>query len=503
MRVALLILLVSVSCGCPVHRSPVQIEKQGSQVIGPRPEARARVHLEGGRTGINPANPRSDLELFLAGAMGQGLAGRESVEGFRPAVAEAWKKDPTIGWGSSWTFYLSSEARFPNGTLVRPEDVIASWESAIGTEGSPARWLLEPVAGSRAFGEGGATRIEGLEAHGNDLLVRLTRPVPDFLERLAHPTLAIWRIRPEGTLEGPGAFTLVPGEAKAVANLQCMYGRPILDRIELVEAGSADPSLLLRLGEVDLAVVYGRAVSRLLQEGLEGYTIRRLPSWDRVYALWLSPGPLNRWTRDPSFRRWLSERIDRAAMVNYLFAGQGEPARGLIAGGELSEAENVPNWKVPPVTRPRLTLTFDGGDAHAASLAARVKADLDHAGLNIGLDGADTEQLHRRLSREQIHVALLLHRPATSDPVLALAETLGGVGGTADTVRSLEAGSLEAAGTPARKEAALRAERRLLENHRLVPLVRLHAWLVMDQDLVDVEAGPSGVLGMERAGWRP
>jgi hypothetical protein len=45
-------------------------------------------------------------------------------------------------------------------------------------------------------------------------------------------------------------------------------------------------------------------------------------------------------------------------------------------------------------------------------------------------------------------------------------------------------------------------ETALIEDGRLIPLVRLHAWLVSREGFAGIETQASGVIRLDRARWR-
>lgn len=94
--------------------------------------------------------------------------------------------------GRTYTFTVRSGYRFspPSNQRVTAEVFRYSIERALSPglgSGAPGPSVIADIAGENAFRAGTAEHISGLRAVGDRLIVTLTRPSPDFLERLALP----------------------------------------------------------------------------------------------------------------------------------------------------------------------------------------------------------------------------------------------------------------------------------------------------------------------------
>jgi ABC-type oligopeptide transport system substrate-binding subunit len=266
--------------------------------------------------------------------------------------------------------------------------------------------------------------------------------------------------------------------------------------------------LLVRLGEVDVAVVYGRTASAFLEDDepsdVARFAFERLEAWDRVYFLRL--GSSVRWTRDPAFRQWLSGTVDRTSMMRYLFDGLGAwPCDLLSRCGEDRDARDDPGsrWRVPSGVRPRIAVTFERRDRIASDIAARIKADLEDAGVGVDLDPRSRDELERGLRSDRFQVVLSHQRSWTADPVLTLLEILHSTGSMRDETRlALVEAAREPPGSARRLTAASAVQDRILGNATIVPLARIDAWVVTAPGLV-LDPGVSPSLDIPRAGWLP
>ncbi len=112
--------------------------------------------------------------------------------------------------GRTYTFTIRPGFRFSDGTAVTAASYARAFERALSPKmQSPAASFLGDVVGASAVLAGKATTPAGVKASGNTLTVRLTKPAPDFLSRIAMPFFcavpANLPINPDGVNTPPGA----------------------------------------------------------------------------------------------------------------------------------------------------------------------------------------------------------------------------------------------------------------------------------------------------------
>jgi len=113
------------------------------------------------------------------------LTPRLSIE---PDLAERWSISQD---GTVYTFTLRENISFADGSPIRAQDVIASWERAADpqTASSTARTYLGDILGFNDKLDGKADTIAGLKAEDErTLVVTLDAPKPYFLAKLTYPT---------------------------------------------------------------------------------------------------------------------------------------------------------------------------------------------------------------------------------------------------------------------------------------------------------------------------
>jgi ABC-type oligopeptide transport system substrate-binding subunit len=121
-----------------------------------------------------------------------GAAGSRLV----PDLAKGFPK--VTGGGRVYTFTLRSGQRFSNGKVVRPADVVATFDRlATPAINSPAIPFFSDIVGATAVVAGRSRHISGVRAlRGNRVQFRLIKPGPDILSRFAMPFFCIL---PKGT----------------------------------------------------------------------------------------------------------------------------------------------------------------------------------------------------------------------------------------------------------------------------------------------------------------
>src|SRR5260370_4401358 len=284
-------------------------------------------------------------------------------------------------------------------------------------------------------------------AGGQTIVIQAEHTIPDLLTELSTPRMAILRKSDKNLPIGPGPFRVTAWESGRRLTLGAMQdywgGRAYLDSV-IINLGSARTSTDV----FDLPI---------------GATRRVLPERTRI---WSSPArdliALVAVKADPAVMQALALSIDRAPIVNVLTQRKGEAAFGLLPqwlsgyaflfaiSPDVARAKTlIAQLKPTP-----LTLSYPANDSFARSVADRVAVNARDAGINIQPTSNANGNL--RLVRWQLE----------------------SVDAAAELTRLAE--------RAVKPEALYEAERSVLDERRIIPLVyvpavygigqRVHNW---------------------------
>jgi peptide/nickel transport system substrate-binding protein len=93
--------------------------------------------------------------------------------------------------GRTYTITVKRGFRFANGAPVTASSFVDAFHRDLDPRmTTAAASFLADVAGADAFRDGKASRVSGIQARGDRLIVRLTKVAPDFLARLTMPFMS-------------------------------------------------------------------------------------------------------------------------------------------------------------------------------------------------------------------------------------------------------------------------------------------------------------------------
>lgn len=245
-----------------------------------------------------------------------GLLKTDNSMAVHPDLAESWEVSED---GKVYTFNLRDNAKFHNGRTVTSDDVIYSFERALGAK----------TAFSARF-----SVVESIDNPDDKTVVfRLKQPFAPFLSIVATTKAAIVpkeAVEANGDLQttmvGTGPFRFVsyrPGTSLILDKFDNYYDgdKPYLDRIELqIIPDEVTRVAALRTGAVDFTQLADPLSERTL-EGLPNIRIDTVPMLRRhVVLLNVNEPPLN----DVRVRQAITIGIDRQQIIDLALGGTSE-----------------------------------------------------------------------------------------------------------------------------------------------------------------------------------
>jgi ABC-type transport system substrate-binding protein len=135
---------------------------------------------------LDPACLDDVYEATISNQIFDGILAFDAHLNSIPGIAESWEISPD---GLVYTFHLRSDVLFHDGTPVCAKDVVYSFTRIYDlpeSESLMARDYLGHILGSKAYSEGKADHIEGLEIlDGRTVRITLNEPFGSFLAVLA------------------------------------------------------------------------------------------------------------------------------------------------------------------------------------------------------------------------------------------------------------------------------------------------------------------------------
>lgn len=356
----------------------------------------------------------------------------------KPSLAASWESD---GAKRRWLIRLRPNVKFHNGAPLSPESVA----SALSTQNDS--WMASAVP-------------EGI-------VIQAGQAVPDLLYDLLHPRYSVFQRAGDGVPSGTGPFRIAQWEPgrRAVfsANEDHWEGRPFLNTIAVeMGRGIQDQLLDLELNRADLVEVWPHEVRRAVQRGARIWS--SAPS--ELIALVFERGGLA--GDEARLREALALSIDRIAIHNVLLQKQGEPAGGLLPQWLSGYAFLFPISHDPVRARQQvsslspapgpLRLAYDAADPLAKILADRIAVNARDAGIMLLVSGQAGSIPGAKADLRVARVRIPAVQP---DKGLARLAAL------------LQVSDYLSLAQPITPEVMYAAERGLIEDFRVIPLVHL------------------------------
>jgi peptide/nickel transport system substrate-binding protein len=353
-----------------------------------------------------------------------------------PELAISWK---VTGGGKRVTLLLRQGVKFPDGSAFTSSDVVETFRKLL----DPA--LHSPVADSFKTDRGTVQ----VSAQGDYTVVADFPSSPGAYERLFDQVAIVSHLGSQRPGAGLGPFLIaerVPG-SHIVLKRNPVYwkrqpdGKPLprLDTIRLEFQQNRDLELVrFRRGELHLIDKLSPDLYERLARETPGRVFDSGPTMD-VEFLWFNMAPQSpvaayrkAWFQSQSFRRAVSEAIERFGLTRVVYRGHASPSAGLVspANRQWFNARLVPDQYSPASAAKRLagagfqlrgTTLFDAagrsvefslitnaGSITRERMAAMIQQDLAKLGMKVNIVTLEFPSLIERITRTLDYETCLL-----------------------------------------------------------------------------------------------
>jgi len=257
-------------------------------------------------------------------------------------LAARWELSPD---GTTYTFYLRSDARFHNGKGVTADDFKWSLERATdpATASPGATSYLNDIVGISDKLSGKATELAGVKVlDEHTLSITIDAPKSYFLSKLTYPVAFVldgqtvgddpnWTHQPNGT--GPFKLKEYVPKQRLVLERNSIYhlGAPHLDRVRLMLAGG-NPTFMYENDEIHVTGVGSSTLERVMdpENPLHSQLITAAGEFSVGYiGMNVNQPPLD----DVRVRQALNYAVDRKRIAHAFLNDLVIPANGVLPPG--------------------------------------------------------------------------------------------------------------------------------------------------------------------------
>lgn len=454
-----------------------------------------------------------------------------------PSVARRWERRDG---GATWRFFLSSDARFSDGSRVTAQTFVRTW-NALARRGR-AHHHLRDVVGYRRVRNKTASRLAGVRARGTDVFeVRLSRQLAQFPSVVAHPALAPMRaaeLRGQHADAPVGNGPFVMGEPWAHDRfVRLTYAGPVqspdvhgvpVHEVVFTVGDPVSAYIAYEQGAVDVATVPpgGLAPDPATESPSTGISERNLLTGELPTVYLLAFNTARRPFDKIGVRGGVSLALDRRRLITDVFESNASPGRS--AAPPFLFGDRSPRCQRciydPSRARrmlresglERLTLWINRGGDHEL-VAEGVRRDLLGAGLSVTVRAVSFARFQRALRRGRpglYRFGWTADYPTLDNalrPLFHSDATPASGGANYGRYRDRDVDALldRAAGEP-RENTRLKLYRRVEEvvvgrDQAVVPVAILRRRTVVADRISNLNLGPMGTVNWRqvRIGQRP
>jgi peptide/nickel transport system substrate-binding protein len=401
---------------------------------------------------IEPALVKSYDGLQVMSATQLTLVSRDNGGGGRRFVPYGAARLPSISRdGKTYVFRVRRGLHFSDGSPVTARNFAAGLERLLHPRMHSQRaFLFDDISGARAFMSGKAANVKGVVATKERLVVRLTRPAPDIVDRLALPLVTAMPlglpIAPGGVeapLPSAGPYYAKEYEPGRVArlvrnpywNAATLRSRPAnVDEITYLGRAPDEAAAAVSRGDADVATFASAELLApdLVRDLRHRYRVNHgrffaRPRLGRVSVVFNVQRPLFR--NSPKLRRAVNFALNRTQLVAAHGPLAGRPTDQLLLPGR----PGFHDWKLYPykgdiaaakrlargALRRRDVTLYVPTTRWGPAVAAIIRSNLAPLGLHVRVKTVPTSSFETVLSlaRTQWDIAVAAWSPTRDDPV--------------------------------------------------------------------------------------
>jgi len=464
--------------------------------VQPRYGGTLRVELHAASVSLDPREWKAGTVEFatnekMGALVFDRLVSLDNYGRFQPQLAVEWSHDASF---KRWQFTLRANVKFSDGTAL------SAWEVAAA---------LEPLL----------PKGQQISTSANTVVIQSVAGIPDLLEELASGRFFVYRVQVDGTLTGTGPFFVAassrggagsadsataPGKSATGpqgssaagmthlhfrANEGTWSGRPFVDAIDVTLSVPPLRQLFdLQLGKADLVELSPDLVRRAMQENLRVWSSAPV----LLYGLRFSEGQPS--ATKAELREAIALSLDRQTMANVLLQKQAEPASSLLPQW-LSGYAFLFNMETSPERAKEIRATLPAGVATGAEpLHLRVDPPGDLAkllGERVVVNARQAAISLQVVSRTPLHSGSTA-TASSSEPAAGLHLFAWHYASLSPRVElesmmtTLNFGdSREAELSSTDPEQLYEREKKLLDEHRILPLIALPEYAGLGQNVRD------------------
>ena len=302
----------------------------------PQPPAQKEQLVIGVTDKISDLDPSNAYDFYTWEVLNNIMNGlvtyKPGTTDIQPAIAASWDVNSNA---SVWTFHLRNDVKYPNGTVLKAQDVVWSIERVMRINGDPA-WLVTSFV-KKVSAPDDFTVVFTLKHPTAYFLALLTDPPYFPVSRAYDPN----HIQSDQTAGGAGPYYITKWVRDQELDLQAnpyYYGpQPKIKKVIIKFYKDATTMrLALENGEINIAwrTLRPTDIKSLREEGK--FNVVEIPSsYIRYICMNTVKGP----TKDVRVRQALAYAVDREQIAERVFQGTVEPLYTLIPIGMWSHKD--------------------------------------------------------------------------------------------------------------------------------------------------------------------